>query len=246
MDAPERSRQPADALDLAAYQWREFPVRAQLRPLVLTGVIVGLGTVATDEAAVAVHAGRLAVDASVPPAAVEAIQRAGLLREDDPDSKVRVTTALPSSMGFSTDRGGRQSPSWLLSISGVDGTTYVMGAESQALAYPFEQPVTATHRPGGYARLLGDGLSVRVDFSPPWLTKNIEPTSSAVDVLETDTAVVFAPRPDGDSDPGVGAGMAELTALTFRLGAPLGARVLCDVGGSPLIVARRKRSRGGR
>jgi len=220
----------ARSLESAAARWREFPVAAQPRPIVLTGPPAGFGALLTEEATVAIEAGLLGADASLPPDAVDALRRAGLLRGDRADSAVRVTTALASSMGFSTDRGGRQLPSWLLSISGVDGTSYVMDADSQALTYPSE-PITATHRPGGYARLLGDGLTVRVDFAPPWQTKDTDPTSDAVEVLETDAAVAFAPGTDAES--GIG--------LTFRLSAPLGARVLCEADGAPLVVARRKR-----
>lgn len=232
----------ASGLRFAAAKWREFPAAANPRPLVLTSQPTGWGTFTTDEARVAVRDGLLWVDGSVPSAAVEAIQKAGLLRGDRAESQIRVMSAVPSSMGFGTDRGGRQLPAWLLSIDGIEGTCYVMDVESQALAYPSTASVTSVHPLGGYAKLLDDGLTVRVDFDPPWLTRKAGAASTAVDVLETDASVVFAPSLDdapGGAD-GSG-GNARASAPTFRLLDPLGARVLCDVGGSPLVVARRKR-----
>jgi hypothetical protein len=237
------SRPPSHGLEFAASRWRDFPVVAHPRPLVLTSLPIGVGTFITDDAKVAVEEGLLSVDGSVPAAAVEAIRKTGLLRGNRPDSRIRVVSASPSSMGFGTDRGGRQLPAWLLSITEIDGTCYVMDAESQALAYPATGPGASVHPLGGYAKLLGDGLTVRVDFDPPWLTRNGGPASSAVDVLETDTAVVFAPALDHDPDADDGrSGRESAKAVTFRLLEPLGARVLCDVGGSPLVVARRKRN----
>jgi hypothetical protein len=218
-------------------------VASHPRPLVLTSLPIGIGTLTTDDAKVAVQEGLLAVDSSVPATAVEAIRKAGLMRGDRPDSRIRVTSALPSSMGFGTDRGGRQLPAWLLSITGIDGTCYVMDADSQALAYPATELLTSVHPLGGYAKLLDDGLTMRVDFEPPWLTKDGGTASTAVDVFETDTAVVFAPSLDDARDNGAESnGRENAKALTFRLLEPLGARVLCDVGGSPLVVARRKRN----
>lgn len=230
-------------LAFAAAKWREFPAAAQSRPLVLTSQPIGVGTFTTDEARVAVQDGLLSVDGSVPTAAVEAIRKAGLVRAERSDPQFQVMSAVPSSMGFSTDRGGRQLPAWLLSIRGIDGTCYVMDVESQALAYPSTESVTSVHPLGGYAKLLGDGLMVRIDFDPPWLTRHAGAASTAVDVLETATSVVFAPLIDtagGHAD--VSAGNTSATALTFRLLEPLGARVLSDAGGSPLVVARRKRN----
>lgn len=217
----------------AASRWSTFPIAAQPRPLVLTSEPIGMGTFTNDEARIAAAEGFLSVAQSVPAAAVEAIWKAGLLRGDRRDPRVLVTSASPSSMAFGTDRGGRQFPAWLLAVTGIEGTCYVMAAESQSLAYPCAEP-TVGHSIGGYANLLGDGLTVRVDFDPPWLTRDGGPASSDVDVFETDTAVVFAPTPESE-DEGPG-------AVTFRLRAPLGARVLCDVDGSPLVVARRKRN----
>lgn len=247
MTSQAPSRPPGRGLEFAASRWRDFPVVAHPRPLVLTSLPIGVGTFTTDDAKVAVEEGLLSVDGSVPAAAVEAIRKAGLLRGDRRHARIRVVSALPSSMGFGTDRGGRQLPAWLLSITEVDGICYVMDAESQALAYPAAEPVTSVHPLGGYAKLLGDGLTVRVDFDPPWLTRDGGPASTAVDVLETDTAVVFAPALDHDPDhnpdgDGGGSGRESAKAVTFRLLEPLGARVLCDVGGSPLVVARRKRN----
>lgn len=235
------------ALERAALRWSGFPISAQPRPLVLTSPPIGVGTFTSDEARIAVQEGFLCVDESVPAAAVKAIRKAGLVRGDRPDARVLVTSASPSSMGFGTDRGGRQIPAWLLAITGIDGTCYVMDADSQSLAYPRAEP-TVSHSIGGYAKLLGDGLSVRVDFDPPWLTRAGGPASTAVEVVESDAAVAFAPSPDEDrldaDRPGVdAAGDGERPkAVTFRLLAPLGARVLCDVDGSPVVVARRKRN----
>ncbi len=229
--------QAPSGLAFAAAKWREFPTTAHPRPLVLTSKPVGVGTFVTGDARAAVEAGLLGVEDSVPAAAVDAMRRAGLVRSDHSESQTRVMSATPSSMGFGTDRGGRQLPAWLLSITGIDGICYVMDAESQASAYPSTESVTSVHPLGGYARLLGDGLTVRVDFKPPWLTRDAAAASTAVDVLETDSSVAFGP-----SVGGAAAGDANTEAVTFRLVAPLGARVLCDVGGSPVVVARRKRN----
>lgn len=234
--------QPAVAMDLrlegAAAAWRRFPVAAQPRPLVLTGSTYGLASSATDELVQAAGAGLLGVDASVPAAAVDALRAAGLVGIDESGCGVRVTSAAPGSMGYSTDRGGRQLPSWLLTINGLDGTSYVMDAESQALAFPSTHPVTVTHALGGYGKMLEDGLTLRVDADPPWLRKDTGPASTEVAVLESDAVIVFA-RPADD-------GGASVAPVTFALQAALGARVLCDVHGSPVIVARRKRPRSGR
>lgn len=235
-------------LDAAASAWRSFPVATQPRPLVLTGATFGLGTPATDETLRIVRAGLLVVDASVPAAAADALRAAGLVRGEHVDSDVHVTSAVPGSMGYSTDRGGRQLPSWFLAVTGIGGSSYVLDADSQTLAYPFAQALTVNHPVGGWAKLIGDGLTVRVDFAPPWLIKDSDPTSVDVDILETDAVVVFARRSELDPEALAESGVGEPAprALTFRLAAPLGARVLCDVHGSPAIVARRKRPRSGR
>jgi hypothetical protein len=243
---PSASEQPRPGLEFAATRWIDFPVGANPRALVLTSPPFGLGTVVSPVVSEALQSGGIAVDDSVPAEAVNAIRMAGLLRGSREDPSVRFVSAIPSAMGFGTDRGGRQLGAWLLSIGGVDGSCYVMDAASQSLAYPPNGEVTSSHRLGGYAKLLGDGLTVRVDFGPPWLTRDAGVASSAVDVLETDTAVVFAPTVDHETTVPGDAGQHGVPAMpagvTFRLRQPLGARVLCDVGGSPVVVARRKRN----
>lgn len=230
-------------LEFAASRWLDFPVTANPRALVLTGPPLGLGTVVASAAREALLAGQVGTDDSLPAEAVDAIRRAGLLRGSRADPPFRFVSALPSSMGFATDRGGRQLGAWLLTIAGVDGSCYVMDAAAQSLAYPFDGATTVSHRLGGYAKLLGDGLTVRVDFDPPWLTRDAGAASDAVDVIESSTAVVFAPLTDSELTAAEPTDIADpRTAVTFRLAEPLGGRVLCDVGGSPVVVARRKRN----
>ena len=208
-----------EALDF----WRDFPVDAQPRPLVLTGetVLVSEGF-PSDEVKQAFLGGEIEAAGSVPDEVVRALSTPRH-RALVAGRSASITSAHRATAAFETDRGLRELPAWQVRVDGMDGHIFVL---DPALARDAIGPEGLDGATGTEmrTRLGEDECHVVLQFlgSPPQFTDY----RTAV-VLESATAVAIVPVPlelvAGDRPL-----YAQEREMAARLAEPLGARVLVD------------------
>lgn len=180
------------ALAPAAELWAAFPATMDPRPLVLlSGPFRDAGFVDV-EAQDAMAQGRVAVDGSVPPAAVDAMRIAGIVSTGTSDSPARVTAARLTTHPFRTDRGRQVLPAWELSISGGVGSSYLLTSPQQALEW---SPPAVAERgsliSSSWAGVDPDGITLTYTFGGD---SELCSRLHSVDVVETAGSVAVFPR----------------------------------------------------
>ena len=208
-----------EALDF----WRDFPVDAQSRPLVLTGetVLVG-GGFPSDEVKQALLGGRVEAAGLVPDEVVRALS-APRHRALVAGRGARITGARRATGVFETDRGPRELPAWQVSIEGMDGYVSVL---DPALARGAVGPEGLDGATGTDMRAwIGqDACSVVLRFlgSPAQFTDYpralVFESATAVAVAPVSVELVTGDRPL----------YAQEREVAARLIEPLGPRVLVD------------------
>lgn len=208
-----------EALDF----WRDFPVEAKQRPLVLTGeTVLVVGGFPSDEMKRTLARGDVEAQAAVPDEVVRALSKG---RSPALASRhgAKITGAQRTTAVFETDRGPSELSAWRVQIEGLDGYVTVL---DPALARGAVGPAGLDGATGTdmRARRGQDDRGVVLEFlgSPPRFTDY----PRAV-VLESTTAVALVPVPverlGGDRPL-----YAQAREVAARLAQPLGARVLVD------------------
>ena len=212
--------------------WRDFPVSARRRPLVLTGeTVVVIGGLPADEVTQALTTGCVGAGQAVPEEVVRALARG---RRPAPAShrRARITGAHRATAVFETDRGPSRLSAWHVRIGGADGYVAVL---DPALARDAFGPWGLDGATGTDMRAWRgeDDRGIVLQFlgSPAQFTDY--PRAVA---LESATAVALVPVPverlSGDRPL-----YAQTREVAARLAEPLGARVLVDYRtGCPIQV----------
>jgi hypothetical protein len=151
-----------------------------------------------------------------------------------PVEPLLVTTATLGTAEFITDRGRRQLPAWEVHACGVPGPFWVLdpGTAQQAWRSPGLADDELTWR-ASRAELGTDGRTVVLSFSGIPRAYADYPRA---DVLEAGAAVAIVPTPVDIGPPGPRLGYAEQRKVSAVLTSPLGARVLLDGDGGPVLV----------
>jgi hypothetical protein len=214
--------------------WRDFPVDADPRPIVLLGELAGVEGFTTGEAKLAFVNGQIDPAGNVPPEAEAAFKR--LTKPADGTTPVRVLSTTKGTATFATDRGVRELPAWWFRLTDAIGDIAVLAEQVQ-----WHRPRSA---PGAH-EVSVDGLTLMLTLPKPPAACPGEPTRTAhAEALESPTAVAVGLRTElGPPAPGERQGqcvqtlMLEFAEYPVTLDKPLGNRVLVDAQGNPMPVS---------
>lgn len=221
-------------LERAADLWSDFPVEAKPRPLVLTGPIFHGAGFESSEAKNAFGEGRVEVASGVPEGAVRSLRAAGAALRGG-EKALRLRHAERCTYAFATDRGQRELDAWRLEIFDTSGPTYVLDADVLASAWlPPGQRADRFRGGPNKAKLEDDGRVVYQFFGSPRRYANYP----RVLLIERRAVVAVLPVAVAHRDFRIRFLDAATREVEFRLGEPLGDRVLVGVGGVPVTVER--------
>ncbi len=221
--------------------WRDFPVDADPRPIVLLGetVQVGDGGFATGDAKAAFVDGQIDPAGKVPAEAAEAFKQLTEPAKGRPANGItplRVLSVAKGTAAFATDRGTRQLPAWTFRLSDTIGEVAVL-AERIEWIRPFSGL--------GRHTVSADGLTLTVRLHKAYEPCPGEPSQILTpEVLESRTAVdvglrsELGPNAPGEPVPNCAHDlMLRLADYAVKLASPLGNRVLVDAQGRPMPVS---------
>lgn len=228
------------AAALALQRWADFPVAAELRPVVLLGGAILCPGFTTGEAKGAYMMGRVDAAASVPDEPIRHLAQVRQLQPIDAVSPLWVLGAIQGTTEFSTDRGSMQLPAWRVEAVDALESIWVLSDEGRRRCWSspsepdggwpfFGSPVWA-------ARVDHDGLGLSVDF-----TGGIRSVFRyQLVVIEADTAVVVVPVtmpwPSDRERRGFVPARGDAHHGSVRLRRPLGSRVVVNPDASPVSV----------
>ena len=253
---------PAQALA----RWRDFPVTADPRPLVLTGgVVLDPQTgFATGDGKLAYLGGQFEQATTLPAgpstsggfAIVTAGQALDELRpagstpvagspaagsRPNPDGRLRVVKASLVQATFGTDRGPRLLPAWRFDLEHVADPVRVLAVAKKARWSVGETAPTASDF---QASVTGDGRTLNYGFFGTPAVPGPCGADYTGSAAESATAVVVTVRqvpPDSARNSSTQAcpAIAAARSVVLHLAAPLGGRVLLTVDGAPIPVTSR-------
>lgn len=213
--------------------WRDFPVDADPRPIILLGDPVTVPGFTTGEAKVAFMEGQIDPAGNVPPEAAEAFKR--LTKPANGTTPLRVLSVAKGTASFATDRGNKQLPAWTFRLNDTMGDIAVLAQDVQ---WTRQYATTGN-------TVSADGLTLTVSMA-----KADEPCPGhprqifTPEVLESRTAVAVGLRTEtGPSAPGERSStcahdlMLRMADYTVKLQRPLGNRVLVNAQGNPMPVS---------
>jgi hypothetical protein len=151
-----------------------------------------------------------------------------------PADPLQVATATQSVSGFLTDRGKQQLPAWEVHARGVPEPIWVLDPSVTLLSWwlpEFEHD--ELRWPGSRAKLAGDQRTITLRFSGMPCTYADYPH---IEVLADGNAVALLPLPEDAGSSGPRRAYAETREVSVTLPQALGARMLLDGNGSPVLV----------
>lgn len=212
--------------------WRDFPVTAKPRPLVLNGSTTFLrGTFRSGLEKDALLRGAVESAIDLPAGVLEELQGTDR-REGRPAVIVGVgrTTAA-----FDTDRGPEELPAWRLALRGIDVHVTVLDPTVGRRSWrPSAWPSGRPFMPESRGWLLPDGLTLVFEFMGPTESSATYPRA---EVLSSRAALTVVPVPEVLASPGQAVMLVAVPRrVTVRLDEPLGGRVLVETNGQPVTV----------
>lgn len=244
----------------ALRMWRDFPVTATPRPLLITGETSSgpASGFTSDDAKIAFVNGAIHLETTLPPvpstaagypvlpaAAAFAELRAGQVSPPLPPTTMNlpVTDLSLTAAPFQTDRGERTLPAWRFTLGGVSDPIFVLAITPASL---WPRPATISGGlPTGPAALGRDGRTILLRFVGAPTGPSPCDASYAASTAESVAAVAISvhqitPNPLGGTTeagprqacPLVG----EVRTLIATLQTPLGNRVLVSEQGDPIAV----------
>jgi hypothetical protein len=214
--------------------WSAFPIRDRPRPVVLLehpAKVSSQGFV-DDRAKVAWGSG--AIRAAVPVPA-DVLARLGGDAAGSAAGALIITGAARTRASFLTDRGARELPAFELEISGLHEPCLVLDPEVPVW-WPRADQWDSAEQLAGTAEVDGDDLTVHFSAGGSVLTEFVR-----AEFVEHETYVVGRPitfeRPMPPGATAIPAALIVRT-VTGKLTRPLGARVLVNEWGHPLLVTR--------
>jgi hypothetical protein len=212
--------------------WRDFPVTARPRPLVLNGSTTFLrGTFRSELLKNALLGGAVESAIDLPAGVLEELRGT-----DGRASRPAVIVgAGRTTAAFDTDRGPEELPAWRLALRGVDVHITVLDPTVSRRSWrPPAWPPGRPFMPESRGWLLPDGRTLVFEFMGP--TESIAAYPRA-EVLSSPTAVTVVPAPEALASPGRAVMLVAVPrTVTVRLDEPLGARVLVETNGQPVTV----------
>lgn len=252
----QTSRVSDPELRLALDAWASFPVKARVRPLVMTSEAVSgpQSGFATDAATIAFVTGRFTAPSALPggpkhskghpvvdaAAALELMRGAANVVSGlaQPPPPLVITGARFASASFSTDRGARVLPAWQFSFEGVQDPASVL-AVARSAAFP--APPGALGQASFGVHLAADGRTATVSFTGAAAGTGPCTADYEVDQLASKSAVAMRVRVVRTTSPPVG--YCTLVGYPrqelIRLSAPLGNRVLVDAHTQDAVTVER-------
>jgi hypothetical protein len=226
-DPVEPPRQRVERLLRA---WSDFPASRDPRPLVLlsSGVVTSEGF---PDGATKLAFVRGAIDA-VPgfPADLLDVLRSRRQQHDGP--RLLMTAASQGTAEFVTDRGRRQLPAWDVRAQGVPTRFSILDPLiSQQAWWPPELDRSAWR--GTTAALSDEGCTVTMRFTGTPFAYADYPSA---DVFQVGAAIAVIPTAVNIGPPGPRLAYAQKREVGVTLADPLGARVLLDQHGEPVLV----------
>ena len=219
--------------DAALQLWSQFPVDAEPRPLVLTGLPVRLiGRFRSNHAKLAFHNGAIEAAVEMPPGLFDVM--CPVPRRQDGPHRLQAIGVRQVTAGFETDRGQREFPAWEVALSDTDGPVLVLDPQVVASAW---HPAGLDVGDGiGHMRhgaLHEDGYTVTLIFVG---IPRAYADYPRVEVLESETAAMMLPVSVGREGSESRRLYGETRQVTATLRQPLGARVLVTPSGWPVSV----------
>lgn len=214
-------------INSVAARWVRFPAGATPRPVVLADRAVRLeGVFLDDEFERAWTQGLIRPDPSLP-GGVAARLSTGTAPSGG--STLTVSDAAATTATFRCDRGLRELPAYRMEVTGLRGACLVLSPEVECW-WPADE-TEARRGTGGVGTVDDDGATLHLMALGGPLT-----AAQLLEFHEEDAFVVV--RAVSVVAPGSPAprGAAKRVALTGRLRAPLGGRVLVDTTGRPVVV----------
>jgi hypothetical protein len=226
----------ARALDL----WASFPIDVEPRPLVLLGSRVRARGFPDSTAKQAFINGVIEAEPGFPPPVLAAVGRP---RRGRSGTGLLLTDATREECEFATDRGRRLLPAWRVRARGVREPIWVLDpAIEDSIWEPTD--TSMAHRPeapfDSKATREGDDRTITMAFagSPErdadYPDARVFQNVGAVAILP----IVVSKIPPGQPRPACGA----TREVTVVLSEPLGARVLLNPWGAPVMVEGPRRS----
>jgi hypothetical protein len=219
-------------------RWDHFPVGADPRPLVLTGVAWRTAGFVDGASKRSFTAGAIKGIPGVPDEPVELLRRALRHSRVVSDTAFLVTHADRSQTEFWTDRGRRLLPAWRIESPNARGVVWVMDeATLDRVWVPPSESATRAAEPCTLHRatLFQDGVTLRLRFTgaPKSIVAYdglILETTTAVCVIPVERLLKSIPRSTWTRT------LNHSREFTVRLARPLGGRVLVSLTGRPLAV----------
>jgi len=225
---PDRIRQ---ALDL----WGSFPVAQEPRPLVLLGERVRPLAFPDGTTKQAFLNGAITAESGFPRQVFEAMRLSG---RRSSETVLIMTDATLEEFEFTTDRGRRFLPAWRVRAKGIHEPIWVLDPAIEGSIWePMDQGMAHLYHGGSTASTGRDGCTITMAFvgSPAKYADYPE-----AQVFQKSGAIAIQPVivdkiPPGQPRPAIGA-RREVTVI---LSEPLGAKVLLDPWGAPVVVESR-------
>ena len=234
---------PGDRARCALSRWKDFPVDAPQRPVVLVEPRLSLPPFRSARAQDLFRQGHLVAASGIPHEVIAALSRSGERANVAGNAfGLRVLAARPTRASFLTDRGSQELPAWELEIEQALEPAYLLDPEVNVWE-PRERvterrPSSTSHLVSiqGKVRLSSDGYQLGFDRialpgGPPPADVTTYETPKAVTVIVVDRPTSGPLRPV----PAVG--------IAYRIDAnlvePLGRRVVVDIAGEACSVEER-------
>jgi hypothetical protein len=222
----------SDTIRQALEIWGSFPVAQEPRPLVLLSERVrplGFPDGTTKEAFLN---GAIEAESGFPRQVLEAMRLSG---RRSSEAVLIMSDATLEEFEFKTDRGQRLLPAWRVRAQGIHEPIWVLDPAIEGLIWkPTDKSMAHLYHGGSSASTGGDNCTITMAFVGSPVEYADYPDAH---VYETSGAVAIEPVVVDKLAPGQARlAIGARREVTVVLSEPLGAKVLLDQQGSPVVV----------